>query len=150
MGITGSGQINALFGTNPNLQAVHNELNSLKKNMEEGKLAPADIKRFMNMVEKANQGTPAGFSAASTPRTPDQQLVKNILSTIQFFQNNFPTSKAAQEAASPVVVAFFKSLDKLKSGLNKTIKKKKEKVDKVEKVDGANDDMGERGEGRKG
>lgn len=149
MGIAGPGQFNSLFAMNSNLQDVHKELNSLKQNMQEGKLSPSEIKRFMAMIEKANQPPSAGFSASASPRSPDQQLVKNILSTIQFFQSNFPTSKAAQEAASPIVVAFFKSLEKLKSGLSKTVKKKKEKVEKVEKVEGAdNDGMNERGDQR--
>lgn len=144
-GITGTRPINSMFEVNAQLQAVHNELNSLKNNMKEGKLSPTEIKRSMEIIEKVNQS--GGFTASTTVRGPDQQLVKNVLSAIQAFQANFSTSKAGQEAASPVVVAFFKSLDKLKSDLSKTVKKKKD--DKVEKIEGTtNEDLGERGERR--
>lgn len=131
-GIAGPGQIDSLYAMNSDLHAVQSGLNALKDNMKEGKLCPNEIKRFMEMMDKAGQ--PAAFSA-SVNRNPDRQLVNNVLNAIQFFQVNFSTSKAGQEASSPIVVAFFKSLAKIKSGLSKTAKKKK--VDKVEKVEGA-------------
>jgi hypothetical protein len=145
-GITGTRPISSLFEVNAHLQSVHNELNSIKNNLKEGKLSPSEIKKFIEIIEKVY--LPGGFTASNAVRGPDQQIVKNVLSAIEAFHANFSTSKAGQEVASPVVVAFFKSLSKLKSGLSKAIKKKK--VDQVEKVEGANnEDMDERG-GRKG